>query len=105
MWWWNKVIKKKPKKSGWYICTVEVPGQQRYVMDLWYNNSTGRWLDNRRQQIFNDYEVYGYNDETGKNDKRLSTISLCDRTNSVVAWRKLPKTYMKGFVESNEFKD
>lgn len=30
---------------------------------------------------------------------KLHTISLCDRTDEVVAWRKCHKSYMKGFIK------
>ena len=95
---WHVFKKKKPKKEGWYQCTVEVPGQQRYVMDLyWYNRLGGRFRDNRRQNVFDSYIVYGYNDETRELNLRLYTEPLCDRTEGVIAWRKLPRTYMRGF--------
>lgn len=96
---WRLFKKKKPKKNGWYICTVEVPGQQRYVMDLYWYSQTQRFRDNRRQSVFDVYDVYGYNDDTKTQDKKLYTENLCDRTENVIAWRNPPKTYMKGFVK------
>lgn len=96
---WKLFKKKKPKTNGWYLCTVEVPGQQRYVMDLYWYNETQRFIDNRRQSIFDVYAVYGYSDETKMQDNRLYTIGLCDRTENVIAWKNVPKTYMKGFVK------
>lgn len=96
---WHKFPKNKPKKNGWYQCTVEVPGQQRYVMDLYWYGKPEKFRDNRRQDVFNSYDVYGYNDETHECDKKLYTIPLCDRTESVVAWKKMPRTYMRGFVK------
>lgn len=30
--------------------------------------------------------------------QRLHTTSLCDRTDDVVAWRKIPRPYMNGFI-------
>lgn len=98
---WRPFPKIKPKTKGNYICTVEVPGQQRYVMDLYWYPTVGRFKDNRRQTIFDEYDVYGYNNETKKNDKLLKTIGLCDRTINVVAWKEPPKEYMKGFVKDN----
>lgn len=68
-------------------------------MDLFWYGHQQKFKDNRRQTIFSDYMVYGYNDETGKDDKLMTTCNLCDRTENVIAWRKMPKTYMKGFVE------
>lgn len=88
---WKKFAKKKPKKDGWYQCTVEVRRQQRYVMDLYYYASSQRFVDNRRQNVFTEYTVIDWE------EKHLSTDLLCDRTDSVVAWRKMPRTYMRGF--------
>lgn len=96
---WKIFKKKQPKKDGWYQCTVEVPGQQRYVMDLYWYGNVQRFRDNRRQTVFDYYHVFGYNDETGKNDKRMYTEDICDRTVDVIAWRKVPKPYMKGFIK------
>lgn len=93
---WRKFPKNKPKKNGWYICTVEVPNQQRYVMMLyWYGErgESGKFIDNIRQTIFDVYDVYGYSGD------KLSTCELCDRTDGVVAFRKPPKSYMKGFIK------
>ena len=103
---WHRFDKKKPKKNGWYQCTVEVPGLQRYVMDLYWYSKCQRFKDIRRLDIFESYKVYGWNDETHKQDKLLTSNRLCDRTENVIAWRKMPRAYMKGFVErrfKNEF--
>lgn len=96
---WNLFNKKKPKKNGWYQCTVEVPGQQRYVMDLYWYCEYQKFKDNRRRDVFNTYDVYAFNDATNDYDKNIHTDSLCDRTTRVIAWRKIPKPYMKGFVK------
>lgn len=90
---WHLFKKKKPKKDGWYTCTVEVPGRQRYVMDLYWYSEIQRFKDNRRQDVFNTYKVFGYK------GNELHTCELCDRTKEVVAWKKRPRTYMKGFVK------
>lgn len=44
------------------------------------------------QCLFNTYEVYGYNDETRKNDKRMYTDRFVYR-DDVIAFKKLPKIY------------
>lgn len=96
---WRVFGKEKPKKDGWYICTVEVPRMQRYVMDLYWYGKNQRFKDNRKQLVFSDYDVYAYNDVTHEYDKPINTDSLCDRTENVIAWKKSPKPYMKGFGE------
>ena len=93
---WKKFPTNSPPKEGWYQCTVEIKNQQRYVMNLYwrYNKDSvygGRWKDNIRQDVFNTYEIY---DRYGK---QLHTSDECDRTYSVVAWKKMPKPYTIGF--------
>lgn len=96
---WKRFDKKKPTEKGWYMCTVEVPNQQRYVMDLYWYPDRQKFIDNRRQTIFDDYTVTDYE------GKRLHSIGLCDRTSGVVAWRKMPKTYMRGFEKKSFTED
>lgn len=90
---WTPFDKKKPKVNGWYQCTVEVPNQQRYVMDLYWYNEKQMFRDNRIQHTFDTYEVLNYKGE------HMHFNNLCNRTSDVVAWRKMPKTYMRGFKE------
>lgn len=97
---WKKFINKKPKKDGWYLCTVLFPFTkdfdgsdvyQTYVMDLYWYCDKQKFLDNRVGQIFDMYEVIGY----GQNNKVkiLKEEYHYDRTYHVVAWRRLPKPY------------
>ena len=90
---WNDINTKKPTKNGWYSCTVEVSGQQRYVMDLYWYSDRERFIDNRVKHIFEVYDVIG------DKGKKIEKYRLTDRTDSVVAWRKIPKPYMSGFVK------
>lgn len=96
---WKRFDKHKPEKDGWYQCTVAFPsgfeGQiQSYVMDLYYYKDHNKWIDNRRQDIFSTYEVYGYG--FGNKKKRLYTNNLCNRTDNVIAWRPMPKPFKIG---------
>lgn len=96
---WKPFPQHKPKVDGWYQCTIEYGNEEkhRYVMDLyWYGKrkGEGRWIDNRRQSIFDAYHVYALDPVMfNNNNERLSTNKLCDRTSSVTAWKKLPKPY------------
>lgn len=96
---WRVFEKEKPEKRGWYQCTVGKPAKYLYTMNLYWCDDIQRFKDNRRQSVFNDYDVYAYNDVTHEYDKPINTDSLCDRTDRVIAWKKLPKPYMKGFEE------
>jgi hypothetical protein len=89
---WKRFSKNKPKQDGWYICTVEVEKQQRYVMELHWYSEKQKFIDNIRQNVCETYEVIGCS------GKRLYDIGQ-DRTRGVVAWKKQPKPYMKGFVK------
>lgn len=95
---WKKFLKKTPKENGWYMCTVEVERQQRYTMSLYWYSESQKFIDNIRKNVCETYEVMGF----GGN--RLYDIGQ-DRTNSVVAWRNIPKPYMRGFVKDEIFSD
>ena len=90
---WERFDKKKPKKDGWYICTVEAENQLRYTMDLYWYSDRQQFRDNRRQDVFNSYDVYG------DKNKKLYSEKLCNRTDDVIAWKKQPRTYMRGFTK------
>lgn len=89
---WKNFVKRKPKEKGWYLCTVEVKNQQRYTMKLYWYPETQKFIDNIRQNVCDVYQVMS---STGE---RLRDIGQ-DRTKGVVAWRKLPKPYMRGFIK------
>lgn len=96
---WKRFDKHKPTKNGWYQCTISFEFgdsvHQTYVMDLYWDNSTQKFRDNRRQNVFDTYDVYGY--KNGNKREKLFTSNLCDRTDTVVAWKNLPKPYkLKG---------
>lgn len=88
---WHKFKNYKPKKDGWYICTVEVCQQQRYVMLLYWYSDQNKFIDNNRQNIFDTYRVLNYASE------ELKSCSLCDRTSGVIYWKKQMKPKMTGF--------
>lgn len=88
---WHIFRKTKPTADGWYTCTVEVPHQQRFVMDLYWYGDRRKFIDNIRQSVCETYTV------TGFDGKRLYDIGQ-DRTSSVVAWKKKEGPYMTGFV-------
>lgn len=96
---WKRFDKKKPKKDGWYICIVEVKNQQRYVMDLYWYSDRQQFRDNRRQNVFDVYNVLNCE------NKSLRSEKLCNRTDDVIAWRKQPKAYMRGFLKKEFTED
>lgn len=82
---WRRYPKRKPKYTGWYQCTV----RKGVIMDLYFNVRECRWIDRRRQQVFDGYKVYKPGREPLEYN-RVNTDQLCERID-VVAWKKLPK--------------
>lgn len=83
----------KPKKDGWYQCTTaHGNGLNRpRVMDLYFNAELEKWLDIRRQNVFDGYKVY-LPCRAPIDDNRVYTDTNCERVD-VTAWRKIPKCY------------
>lgn len=93
---WRNIRKRKPKLTGWYQCIVvygvnKEGDSKAYVMDLYWYSHSGRFVDNRRQNVFMMYDVYSNGDPYHKN--ALTTDDLCDRTKDVIAWRPMPNPY------------
>lgn len=90
-----------PRRSGWYQCTVEINGQMRTVMDLYWCKPDKRFKDDRRQDVFDKYDVMvdKYDEKVGDYSEVIFNDALCDRTDDVVAWRPMVEPYMKGFVK------
>ena len=82
-----------PKKDGWYQCTAaHGRGLNRSkVMDLYFTKWDGKWIDTRRQTVFDGYKVY-LSDRAPIDDNRVYTDTECERID-VVAWRKLPRSF------------
>lgn len=82
----------RPKKDGWYTCTVEYGQGEFRVMDLYYTVWNDTFRDRRRETVFEGYKVYGACRATIE-ENRVHTDSLCGWSTSVIAWKRLPKTY------------
>lgn len=88
---WIPVSENPPEENGWYQCTVIINALP-CIMELFYKN--GKWLDNRRIDMFNVYDIYGYG--CTKEKHKLSyqeLISEFDWTENVTAWMPLPEPY------------
>ena len=97
---WIPCSEDLPKNNGWYHCTVAL-NNLSLVMDLYYKN--GKWLDNRRIDMFNIYEIYGYGNTAEKHKLSYQElISEFDWTKNVVAWMPLPESYK---IESENDKE
>lgn len=91
---WKPFPKHKPKKNGWYICSIRYGDEpdQAYVMDLYWYGEVQQWRDNRALNVFTDYYVYDENGIRISREDILSRKSLCVRTD-VIAFKKVPKKY------------
>ena len=93
---WRKYPNHKPKKDGWYQCTVQhgFGIDQLRVMDLYFCTIDREcWLDKRRRQVFDGYKVYKPS-RAPIDDNRVWEDGLCER-NDVLAWRNLPRVYSR----------
>jgi hypothetical protein len=92
---WIPVSKKLPKRNNeWYLCTVNLSNFHLVTMDLYFKN--GKWLDNRRIDMFNCYEIYGYGFGKSIERHKLDYSELLedfDWTERVVAWMPLPEPF------------
>ena len=93
---WKPYPKYKPTEEGWHQCSIIYNKEKNkgYVMDLWWDKRSEEWRDNRRLNVFDTYDVYGYGvDILDKPIKKiLYNDDLCYRKD-VVAFKKLPKLY------------
>lgn len=90
---WRPASFFRPKKDGWYQCWIKNGEDSKYwyVMDLYFDSCEKKWLDRRRQSVFNGYKVY----KSGREPldyNRVYEDSLCERDN-VIAWKKMPMTF------------
>ena len=80
----------RPKKDGWYRCTVQYfDSNEKHSIDLYYHSEIDVWEDKRRQQVFSAYKVY----KSGREPLEYNRIyhdNLCIRLD-VIAWRNIER--------------
>lgn len=93
---WKPYPKYKPKEKGWYLCSIRYGEEEgeAYVMDLWWDDKREVWKDNRRLNVYQTYEVYGWGNSIIDTPvkQRIWHDNLCER-NDVIAFKRLPKIY------------
>lgn len=94
---WRRYPRRKPKKEGWYSCTVRYFDgeiENRKVMDLYYIPWANKWYDERRYSVFKGYTIYlpGRGQLEGN---RVFDDRLCDLTDDVLSWKKLSKVFSR----------
>lgn len=87
---WVPISERTPEENGWYECTV-VSNDLPRTMELFYKN--GKWLDNRRIDMFNLYDIYGYGNTNEKHKLSYQEISEFEWTENVIAWQPLSNPY------------
>lgn len=83
---WRPYPLLKPKKDGWYTVTLS----NGTVMDLYFIEWANRWMDNRRQSVFDGYKVY-HSGRATIEENRVYNDGLCNRTSEVVVWKNISK--------------
>ena len=73
-----------PPKEGRYLCCLD----NGMVIDLYFRYD-GKWIDTRRQNVFDGYKCYKAGREPLEYN-RIFEDSLCVREN-VVAWKAIPR--------------
>lgn len=87
---WIPCSKKTPEYNGWYECTVISDNLLRTI-DLFYKD--GKWLDNRKINMFDVYDIYGYGNSTEKHKLSYEELISVDWTEDVIAWMPRPEAY------------
>lgn len=96
---WIPVSERLPEENEWYQCTVILNDLPR-TMELFYKN--GKWLDNRRIDMFNTYDIFGYgNTEERHKLSYQELISEFEWSQHVIAWKPLPQPYKAEGEDAN----
>ena len=89
---WREFSKEKPKKDRWYQCTVEVPGGDRRVEQLYWYGEIQQFKNKQINDIYSSCDVYAYNRVTHEYDILVKDYRA---DGVVIAWKKLPRVYKK----------
>lgn len=98
----RKYPNTKPRKSGWYICTVEnFSNKDRYRIELHYDRNSDNFIDKKGEimaEIFFDKIVknnYKYQRDVFKQ-------YVTNKTSLVKYWKKVSKPKLTGFKQIKE---
>lgn len=93
---WRKYPNTKPRKSGWYICTVEIPNKERYTMELYYEKISDNFIDKKgvkMAEIFFDKSIAN----SYKYQRDIFRQYVTNKTSLVKYWKKVSKPKLTGF--------
>lgn len=95
---WRKYPKRKPKVSGWYVCSMDVELSEYPLMVLFYDIREKKWFNRTRQLVFNGYAVYK-SCRAPIPENRVFTDRYCERED-VIAWKKIPLIIRKDWART-----
>ena len=65
---WRVLSEKKPKKDGWYLCTVELVDGERRIEQLYWYGEIQQFKNKQVVDIYSTCDVYAYNRVTHEYD-------------------------------------
>ena len=74
-----------PPENGWYSCWLR-NDTINYGMDLYFYTKSNQFIDNRRRDVFQVYDVMAIDIDNPLNKKRIYSDDCVNRTDSVIAW-------------------
>lgn len=89
---WRVLSEKKPKKDGWYLCTVELVDGERHIEQLYWYGEIQQFKNKQVVDIYSTCDVYAYNRVTHEYDILVKDYISKEQ---VIAWKKLPRVYKK----------
>lgn len=89
---WRDLSKEKPKKDGWYLCTLQTPGVDRHVEQLYWYGEIQQFKNKEIVDLYNSCDVYAYNRATHEYDILLKDHRTDDQ---IIAWKHLPRAFSK----------
>ena len=90
---WRKYPKRKPKKNGYYLCTLTEISSPSMMM-LYYKVREDKWIDISRQTVFDGYNVFKVC-RAPIEENHVYFDGLCERGDEVIAWKQLSKEYRR----------
>lgn len=89
---WRQLTIEKPKRDGWYQCTIELKDGERRVEQLYWYGSVQQFKNKQVLDIYDSCDVYAYNRVTHEYDILVNDYVSDEK---VIAWKRLPKPYRK----------
>lgn len=89
---WRDFEKEKPKKDGWYLCTVELVDGGRHIEQLYWYGEIQKFKNKQVVDIYSTCDVYAYNRVTHEYDILVKDYISKEQ---VIAWKKLPRVCKK----------